>query len=188
MSAHENLAGGLIGLGGAIFAAWLAYSGAQDQIRSMHSQARESARLRSEEKLNETDTAIAALKLAKAYLEDVAAKFPPESPDEAYVEFDFEHRLKELHYKARIYLSESAASAPHGFGRTITTVMWRLERLGETLAARPPGQLRGAGLQDEIRLTLEAIRRLSKEIGNFLPTLDAQRKNLAAQVRNLSVD
>lgn len=32
MAAHENLAGGLIGLAGAIFAAWLAYSGAQDQL------------------------------------------------------------------------------------------------------------------------------------------------------------
>jgi hypothetical protein len=42
MAAHENLSGGLIGLAGVIFAAWLAYSGAQDQLAHVRMAAEES--------------------------------------------------------------------------------------------------------------------------------------------------
>src|SRR5438034_5636665 len=34
MAQHESLAGGLLGAGGVLFAAWLAYSGIQEQIRA----------------------------------------------------------------------------------------------------------------------------------------------------------
>jgi hypothetical protein len=185
MAAHENLAGGLIGLGGALFAAWLAYSGAQDQLRKMSAEAREAARLKAEEKVKHAETEISALKLAREFLDGVSAKFPGEN-DERYAKFEFEFLLKKLYTSAHIYVSRSAANAPYGFGRTITTLMWRMEKMAETLAARPPGQLVGLGLDGEIRSIVEAIRKLSQEIGKCLSSLEDQRNNLASQERNLA--
>src|SRR5258708_30830297 len=67
MAAHENLAGGLIGFAGAIFAAWLAYSGAQDQLRNTNEQLRATERLRAEERISEAARDIRTLNAARNY-------------------------------------------------------------------------------------------------------------------------
>jgi hypothetical protein len=186
MAAHENLAGGLIGLGGALFAAWLAYSGAQLQLRNLNEEARKTARLRAEERFNESAAEIDALKLAKGYLNAFTDNFPKES-DPNYLTFNFEGMLIDLNERAHVYVSLSATSAPRGFGRSIKTVMWRMEKIAETVTKNryaPIGVRRD--FTSEIQLSIEGIRQIEVSIDRLLPSLEARAQNLYAQMDVLS--
>jgi hypothetical protein len=128
MAAHESLAGGLIGFAGVIFAAWLAYSGAQDQLRNTNEQLRKSERLRAEERINETARDIRTLNAARNYLTSFARRFP--GPNQAnFTDFNFHEALLQLYQRAHVYVSESASAAPGEFGIRILTVMWRIQFL-----------------------------------------------------------
>jgi hypothetical protein len=191
MAAHENLAGGLIGLAGAIFAAWLAYSGAQDQLAQLNKTTRESDRLRAQERFQEAASEIDALKLARGYLESFTGNFPDQA-DAGYGGFNYIGKLAELNRKAQVYLSQSAANAPRGFGRSITTVMWRLEKLAgridvldEKVAFRPATKNE---LDREIRGLVGGAKKLADGIGKLLPSLIDRLNNLRDQYENLGGD
>jgi hypothetical protein len=187
MAAHENLAGGLIGLGGALFAAWLAYSGAQDQIRGANAMVQEAARLKAEEKYQEVAQKIDALSLAKGYLNSLANNFPDEAAPE-YTNFDFVEKLAFLHSRALVYLSESAAEAPNGFGRSIKTVMWRAVKLAEKIVEDEKSRIlegRKFALRQEIRLLVEGVRKIESDIDALLPSLHDRLENLLRQFHNL---
>jgi hypothetical protein len=186
MAAHENLAGGLIGLAGALFAAWLAYSGAQDQLRKLNDDARETARLRAVERFNQACTDLDALKLARGYLSSFAGNFPEET-DSSYQAYDFAMKLRQMNQGAHVYLSQSAADAPSGFGRRITTVMWRMEKLAENIETQSAdGVLNFTPINKEVRATLEGVRQITDDLGSRFPDLEKQVANLSDQVKSLS--
>jgi hypothetical protein len=82
IAAHEGLAAGLIGFAGAIIAAWLAYSGVQDQLRNANAQLRAAEKLRVEEHLDEGAKNIRTLNAARNYLTSFARRFPePNQPN-----------------------------------------------------------------------------------------------------------
>jgi methyl-accepting chemotaxis protein len=186
MAAHEGLAGGLIGLAGAVFAAWLAYSGTQDQLRQINEDARETSRLRAIERRDKASDDLDALRLAREYLALFANNFPAEN-DPAYSNYDFVAQLRQLNQGAHVYLSRSARNAPGGFGRSITIVMWRMEQLAEKIDARDAA--RAMSFQDlgrEIQLTLERVRKIIDDLDAAFPKFEQQLRNLSEQVTSLS--
>ncbi len=79
------------------------------------------------------------LKLARSYLEAFAANFPPTHSGASHA--GFVAGLRQCHVQALDFLSSSAVRSPFGYGAQITTVMTRIEKLGErveeTLARQP---------------------------------------------------
>ena len=87
-----------------------------------------------------------------------------------------------------MYLSESAAVAPHGFGRSIKTMMWRAEQLAQKIVADEKSrELEGNKpvLRQEIRLLVEGARKIERDIEALLPSLCDKMGNLLRQFRNL---
>src|SRR6201993_4614409 len=184
MAAHENLSGGLIGIAGVIFAAWLAYSGAQDQLAHVRMAAEEANRLRAQERFQEANTEVETLKLAGDYLRTFAGNFPDEDHPQ-YHSHSFIGTLSDLSRTARLYVSESAANAPRGFGRSIATVMWRLEKLAEKIVELGDrgGLVDGTrtSMEKEVRLAVAASRKIADEIKQLIPSLRERRAILREQ-------
>jgi hypothetical protein len=189
MAAHENLAGGLLGAGGALFAAWLAYTATQLQIQKAELEARRSRKLIAEEKLLGARQEIEDLRDASAYLADFAANFPPWPNHKPTT--DLSDLLCELHRRALVYVSASASRAPYGFGKRISTVMWRMETIaGRIEDARSRGvseQERRATWKDTVEDGVAAIRKLVQEIQEFLPKLEDHLANLKQQTDNIQL-
>ncbi|WJR76013.1 hypothetical protein [Bradyrhizobium sp. NP1] len=182
MAAHENLAGGLIGFAGAILAAWLAYTGAQDQIRSTNQQLRATEKLRAEERLNAAADELRILKDANEYLNALTAHFPNPS-DADYANYMFAERLRQLHQRAHVYVSESASTAPGDFGRRILKQTWRIRTLAENVEAREKeGKLSFQDLSDEVRVALEETRRIISDLASEIQRREIQLTNLRDQV------
>jgi len=78
MAAHENLAGGLIGGGGALFAAWLVGSVVLEQIQDERKRDKEAKRSTLEWKVNDKEQDVAAL---KAYSERLNKGMRPSQPE-----------------------------------------------------------------------------------------------------------
>jgi hypothetical protein len=186
MAAHENLAGGLIGLAGAIFAAWLAYSGAQDQLRSTNKQLRAAARLRAEERLNEATSEFRTLTAARTYLASFVVNFPkPNRPN--YYMFDFAALLLQLKQRAHVYISESASAAPGEFGRRILKETWRINALAENAEARrKEGHMSFQDLRDEIRGSIDEIWRIVDDLDHEISRREVQLANLREQLDQFS--
>jgi hypothetical protein len=189
MAAHENLAGGLLGAGGALFAAWLAFAATQQQIREAAREARRSRKLAAEERYLAANQEVADLKDACAYLTDFAGNFPPwpnHKPTMTMSEL-----LYELHRRALVYVSTSASRAPHGFGKRISTVMWRIEmlasRIEDARAKGVPQRERLETWEDAVDDAVGAVRKLVKEIQEFLPQLENQLTNLKQQSDNIQM-
>ncbi|WP_454617533.1 hypothetical protein [Bradyrhizobium cenepequi] len=183
MAAHENLAGGLIGLAGAIFAAWLAYSAVREQLNQAAETAKETARLRVEEKMLEINRNSDELKSAREYLNSFVSHFPPDSAASAW---PFTNLLRDLNRRAELYVSESAANAPHGFGRRIHTVMWRLVHLREQSEQEHYKLGDFEPIETEIMRAVASIDQIVAELDDLIPTLDRQTQNLNRQLLNLS--
>ena len=188
MAAHENLSGGLIGLAGVIFAAWLAYSGAQDQLAHVRMAAEEANRLRAQERFQEANSEVETLRLAKDYLRTFADNFPDENHPH-YQSHSFIGTLSDLNRTARLYVSESAANAPRGFGRGIVTVMWRSEKLAEKIVELSDRGMLVDGtrtsMEKEVRLAVNGARKIADDIEQLMPFLRERRVILREQYLNL---
>jgi hypothetical protein len=187
MAAHENLSGGLIGLAGVIFAAWLAYSGAQDQLAHVRRTAEEANRLRAQERFLEAKNEADALADAESYLRTFADQFPGENhPD--YGSHNFLGTISDLKRTARLYVSESASNAPRGFGRRIATVMWRLETLAEEIVGLSDRGMLVDGtrtsMQSEVQHAVADARKIADEIKQLMPLLRERRAILREQYSN----
>jgi hypothetical protein len=188
MAAHENLSGGLIGLAGVIFAAWLAYSGAQDQLAHVRRTAEEANRLHAQERFQEAKIEAETLAAAEGYLRTFTDHFPGENhPD--YRGHNFLGTISDLKSTARLYVSESASNAPRDFGRRIATVMWRLEKLAEEIVGLSDrGRLVDSArtsMDKEVRQAVADARRIADEIKQMMPFLRERRAILREQYVNL---
>ena len=166
-----------------LIAATVAWFAVQKQIDQANRTAEEASRLRAQEKFIETAEKIDALMLARGYLRTFADNFPDPS-SAAFINFDFASKLAELHQRKLVYLSQSAAAAPEGFGRSITTVMWRVEKLAEDTEDNLT-RLSNRYLNNEIKNSVIGLRSLADSIDKRLPRLEVRLANLGEQVKNL---
>jgi hypothetical protein len=170
LSARETLSAGLIGTGGAVFAGWLAYSAAQESSARALEEALAAKRAALAERLANYGTEIERLKLARGYLEAFAANFPP-TPQGA-PSAGFAARLRQCHAQALDFVSSSAVRAPFGYGAQISTVMTRIETLGErmeNIIDRQPAVNVDATWSAQIFEMIAGIRSLEKQIASDIP-------------------
>lgn len=174
MAAHEGLAGGLIGFAGAIFAAWLAYSAVQDQLRNANEQLRAAEKWRAEERINEAARDVRTLNAAQNYLSSFVRRFPePNRPN--FDGHDFAQTLLQLYQRAHVYVSQSASAAPGDFGVRIMTVMSRIETLAENVQDREKeGRMSFQDLSEEIRDSITEIWRIISDLADEIKRRESQ--------------
>jgi hypothetical protein len=180
LSARETLSAGLIGTGGAVFAGWLAYSAAQESSARALAEVQEAKHARLVEQVSVFSDEIDRLKLARSYLESFAANFPPTDSGASHA--GFVSKLRECHAQGLDFLSSSAVRAPFGYGAQITTVMTRIEKLGdrieETIDRQPtikPDQV----WADVVFEAIAGVRAIAKQIANDIPVHEKHLLRLA---------
>jgi hypothetical protein len=133
-----------------------------------------------EEQVSVYGDEIDRLKLARSYLESFAANFPPTNSGASHA--GFVSRLRECHAQGLDFLSSSAVRAPFGYGAQITTVMTRIEKLGdrieETLDRQPtmkPDQV----WADVVFEAIAGVRAIAEQIANDIPVHEKHWRRLA---------
>jgi hypothetical protein len=171
MAAHENLAGGLVGFGGALFAAWLAFSGTQDQIRETNAANRRTEKLKAKDEAQRLASDIDVLMTAKGYLSKFSSYFPDDQKE--FETFDFVKHLNVLRSKARVFVSQTASAAPYGFGTRITTVMWRLKEMADEIYRETHANraMYVRPLNDEVKEAVAGVRTIIEQIDAKIPSL-----------------
>jgi len=170
LSARETLSAGLIGTGGAVFAGWLAYSAAKESSDRALAEALAAKRAALEEQVNKYATDIDRLRLARGYLEDFANHFPPAtqgSPSRAFVSV-----LRQVHAQALDVVSSSAIRAPFGYGAQVSTVMTRIETLGERIESmllQQPAINADVTWSAQIFEMIAGIRSLAEQMASDIP-------------------
>jgi hypothetical protein len=180
LSARETLSAGLIGTGGALFAGWLAYSAAQETSARALEEALSAKRTALAEKVARYCDEIDRLKLAKAYLESFAANFRPTIQGSPSAGFAAD--LRQCHAQALDVVSSSAIRAPFGYGAQISTVMTRIDTLGERmedLLARQPVINADATWSTQIFEMIAGIRSLAQQIATDIPIHEKHMLRLA---------
>jgi hypothetical protein len=167
LSARETLSSGLIATGGAVFAGWLAYSAAIESSDRALAEARAAKRAALEEQFNNYATDVDRLRLARAYLENLANNFPPTTQGSPSI--GFASALRQVHARALDVVSSSAIRAPFGYGAQISTVIIRLETLGERIESTLLQQSainQDATWSGQIFEMIEGIRSLAEQIAS----------------------
>ena len=127
MAARENLAGGLIGAGGALFAAWLAWRALREQIRSERARHRDNEIRIKTQKISEISAEISTLEQTKEYVEKAFDAFRAVKRDE------YLSTLMNLYREGGLPL--------HGGGQLHIKVNTCMTALREMGANSPPTQL-----------------------------------------------
>jgi hypothetical protein len=169
-ASHETLAAGLIGAAGTVFAGWLAYSAAQESAARAMAEAREAKRAALTEQVATCSADIDRLKVARGYLETYAANFPP--TDFNASRRGFVTTFRECHARALDFLSSNAVRAPFGYGSQISTVMTRIEKLGERiedLVRNSPTINPDVEWEDVVFDAVAGIRSLAEQIAGDIP-------------------
>jgi hypothetical protein len=131
MAQHENLAGGLVGAGGGLFAGWLAYSGVQEQLRMARQAALSETRRNLNRAYREAGLQLDALRVVIAQVAAIQTLFPDgQAPGKA----DFAEVLRSTEMAAMLRTSSGAAHAPEGIADRLAHMLWRLEKIAEAIA------------------------------------------------------
>ncbi len=182
LSARETLSAGLIGTGGAVFAGWLAYSAAIESSDRALAEALAAKRAALVEQFNNYATDLDRLRLARSYLENFANNFPPTT--QGAPSAGFASALRQIHAQALDVVSSSAIRAPFGYGAQISTVMTRLETLGERMESaldRQPVINVDVTWSTQIFEMIAGIRSLAKQIASDIPIHEKHLLRLAAE-------
>jgi hypothetical protein len=180
LSARETLSAGLIATGGAVFAGWLAYSAAIEASDRALSEARSAKHEALTQRVATLSEDIDRLKLAKAYLETFASNFP--STSAGSTANGFAQILRQCHAKALDVVSSSAIRAPFGYGAQISTVMTRIETLGERIEEtlfRNQAINVEVTWQDQVYEMIQGIRSIAAQIGGDIPVHEKRLRRLA---------
>ena len=170
IATHETLAGSLIAAGGALFAAWLAFVGLQDQIGLARKNEREAKRLAIEKKIQDAAADWGLVGIASGYVNALAEEFPPSNLGPDPHREIFASRLVALRGRGDLRLNVNAARAPDGIGETVTTLVGRLNTLADNLYEETKNlsaDMRAPKLRSrepEVVGLIEALRRLDKEL------------------------
>jgi hypothetical protein len=118
--------------------------------------------------------------LARAYLENFANNFPPTT--QGAPSAGFASALRQVHARALDVVSSSAIRAPFGYGAQISTVMTRLETLGERIEStllQQPAINADATWSLQIFEMIEGIRSLVAQIASDIPVHEKHLLRLA---------
>jgi hypothetical protein len=167
-----------LGLGGALFgsictisAGWLAYSAVQTQIRMARIDARATRHAVLTQAVIDLGRDIDKLCLAAGFLSAFTEQFPP--TDEGSSDGGFTDRLREVRWKALDYISASASGAPYGYGERISTLMARIQRIGDRMddqvarGIQPPSVV--AYYDPIIKNAIAGLRELAADIQRKIP-------------------
>lgn len=178
LSARETLSAGLIGTGGAVFAGWLAYSAAMEASDRALTEARDAKRQTLEQEVATLSTNIDRLRHAKAYLEKFTENFGPTGPGASSA--GFTQALRECHSKALDFVSSSAIGAPFGYGAQISTIMTRVDTLGERIDQAMSGSqaIHINNWNDDVFKLIEGIRAVAAQIGSDIPAHEKHLRRL----------
>jgi hypothetical protein len=165
-----GFAGAIIGAGCTIFAGWLAYSAVQVQIKDYRDAARQTAFSALDEQVMTNSRDIDRLVLAAAFLNTFAEPFPPTHNGASTG--GFTDRLRQSRMKALDFVSASATNAPYGYGSNISTVMTRIQRLGDRIDDQS-SQLQWAAVSDyfdeSVKDAIAGIRAIAAQIEGDIP-------------------
>jgi hypothetical protein len=187
IATHETLAGSLIAAGGALFAAWLAFVGLQDQIGLARKNEREAKRLAIEKKIQDAAADWSLVGIASGYVNALAEEFPPTNLGPDPHREIFASRLVALRGRGDLRLNENAARAPDGIGETVTTLIGRLNTLADNLYEETKNlsaDMRAPKLRSrepEVVGLIEALRRLDKELQEQADVYAQKYKDVRAE-------
>jgi hypothetical protein len=185
LSGRETLVAGLAAAGGALFAAWLAFTGLQDQIGMVRRNELEAKRLNREKRVQDAGRDLELMRIAHGFVQSLTAEFP--QADDASVSNAFASRLLDLRGRGSLHISLNAVRAPDGNGESIATVMGRLNILADDLEEETkssPGEIRAAILRNrekEVRAQIGHLRDLEKIFAEKIPRYDAKFQKAAAE-------
>jgi hypothetical protein len=123
LSARETLAAGLIGAGGAIFAAWLAWTAVREQIAVDRRQIAESKAAQKRGVVSQLEYNIGSLRSAQDDLQDLVKKFPDQKDPRQYI---FATTLAGMDRVYSFRLVQRAQSAPDGLGEQVSNSLNQL--------------------------------------------------------------
>jgi hypothetical protein len=186
LSARETLAAGLIAAGGALFAAWLAWSGLQDQIGMALKNKVEAERLEQQRQVQKTGRDVELIRIAHGFVESLASEFPTIGAA-GVSDIAFASRLLDLRHRGSLHLSLNAAQAPDGNGDSVATVLGRLNILADDIneetkslsADMLPAILRNRDA--EVRAQVSAIRDLEQILAAKIPRYEAKFRDAASK-------
>ena len=190
LSARETLVAGLIATGGALFAAWLAWSGLQDQIGMARKNERDAKLLECEKKLQDAGRELDLMRTAYGFVRALADAFPKiGDPDASKTAFTM--RILDLRRRGGLHISLNAADAPDGNGKSVATVIGRLNALADNLneatkdlsADVSSGILRDR--ESEVISHVEALDQLAKLLFNKIPRYQMKFDDAAARKADL---
>jgi hypothetical protein len=118
------------------------------------------------------------LKTSQGYLGTFSARFPDAGRLDGWSAALFFVRKD-----AAEFVSQSAVSAPFGYGERISTVMNRIQRLGDRLVEGSPDSMPTRGVLDyyelRVAVAVEGIRTIESQISAEIPEREAQLIALA---------
>lgn len=165
-----TLFGILFGSACTIFAGWLAYSAVQIQIKDARSEVRKTNFNTLDEKVWKLSDEIYRLRLAAGFLSTFSNLFPPTGPGTSTG--GFTACLQGARAKALDFISASATNAPFGYGRNISTVMTRVQRLGDRIEERFES-ITASGVSDFydpiVRDAIIGLRDIATQIARDIP-------------------
>jgi hypothetical protein len=126
LSARETLAAGLIGAGGAIFAAWLAWTAVREQIAADKRQIAENKVAQKRGAVSQLESKIESLRSAQYDLQDLVKKFPDQKDPRQYI---FATTLAGMHRAYSFRSVQRAQSAPDGLGEQVSNSLNQLRMM-----------------------------------------------------------
>jgi hypothetical protein len=151
----------------------------QGQIEEAHAEQRRAKYSGLDAEFNELTRGIDRLRTATAYLKNFAALFPTGRLD------GWSLALYYVRMNADDNVSASAITAPFGYGERVSTVMNRIQRLGDRLTQASPDSMPTQGMQmqfeQRIKGTIEGMLLLAHQIDAELPARYAQLDALRNQ-------
>jgi hypothetical protein len=186
LAVHETLAGSLVAAGGALWGAWLAFSGLQQQIGMARKNEVEAKRLEQEKQVQNAGRDVDLMKMAHGFVENLSDEFPTVG-DDRVSDIAFTSRLLDLRHRGSLHLSSNAARAPDGNGDSVTTVIGRLNILAndineetKTLSAdMRPAILRNRDA--EVRTQVAGLRDLAQNLAAKILRYEAKFKDVASR-------
>ena len=150
----------------------------QQQIGETRQEMRKSNFARLKKEFQSFGADLDRLKLVPGYLRTFTDRFPTGAID------GWSAALIRARQNAEDFISYSATSAPFGYGERVSTVMNRIQQLGEqliqgTTAAGGVGIGTQTRFDPHIKSAIEGIRRLEVEIEQRIPQLDQELLALA---------
>jgi hypothetical protein len=187
LATHETLAGGLIAAGGALFGAWLAFSGLEEQIGMARLNELEAKRLALERLVQDAGRDVDLMVGAHGFTKGIGDQFP--EPGAPGVNMGaFAAKLLEIRQRGGLRISPNAGRAPDGNGGSIETVVGRLRDLADHLyeeTRQLPADQKGATLRARDSVVIEqvqAVRDLAALLEGKLPRYKEKFETAVAQL------